>query len=411
MPQIIQSPHKDFIHDIAFDHYGRRIATCSADRTVNIFDLDENGQWISSTSNNNNNNNEMSIGGTSSNSTGWKAHSSGVTSLSWAHPEFGQLLATAGADGLAMIWEERADTNSGNVNNAHSNAHAHAHSSNVNATPITRWVERAKLADARKSLSCVKFAPRHMRLQLATASADGQVRIYEAVDVMNLNQWLLKFSIEVEQDIHSSSYGYSYGSSIGGSGGGSSNLNVDLGVTCLDWCQGRFEPPTLVVGDSLGNVTIYRYSESSRNWGLHLRLDGHVHPRRGVLDVSWSPDVGRSYHLISSCGRDGLLRVHKLNKVGSIIRTAGASTGAGNDSNGNGSGSGNNANGYGSGGGEGEEVTSQVLDTKDEVWRCSWNVTGTVLASSGDGGVVGLWKSDFGGNWKCVSETKGTFLR
>ena len=52
-----------------------------------------------------------------------------------------------------------------------------------------------------------------------------------------------------------------------------------------------------------------------------------------------------------------------------------------------------------------------VPDTKDEVWRCSWNVTGTVLASSGDGGVVELWKSDFKGNWKCVSKVKGALQR
>ena len=38
------------------------------------------------------------------------------------------------------------------------------------------------------------------------------------------------------------------------------------------------------------------------------------------------------------------------------------------------------------------------------MWRCAWNVTGTVLASSGDGGMVQLWKSDFNGNWKCVSQ-------
>ena len=39
-------------------------------------------------------------------------------------------------------------------------------------------------------------------------------------------------------------------------------------------------------------------------------------------------------------------------------------------------------------------MSSQVLDTKDKVWRCKWNVTGTVLASSGDGGVVGLWAEE-----------------
>ena len=83
------------------------------------------------------------------------------------------------------------------------------------------------------------------------------------------------------------------------------------------------------------------------------------------------------------CGRDGLLQDHRWNKL--------------NNGSGSGSSSGDNDN---------EEVSRQVLDIKDEVvWRCKWNVTGTVLASSGDGGVVGLWKSDFSGKWKCVSES------
>jgi nucleoporin SEH1 len=184
------------------------------------------------------------------------------------------------------------------------------------------------------------------------------------VDVMNLSQWLLKSSITVEKDKSS-----------------------ELGVTCLDWCSGRFEPPTLVVGDSSGNVNIYRSSDASRSWNLYMKLDGHTQPRKGVLDVSWSPDVGRSFHLISSCGRDGTLRVHRLKKVPQYHSD------------------------------ENEEKatlsemildSSQELETDEDTWRCAWNVTGTVLASSGDGGVVKLWKCNYKGTWKCVSDVHGS---
>ena len=38
--------------------------------------------------------------------------------------------------------------------------------------------------------------------------------------------------------------------------------------------------------------------------------------------------------------------------------------------------------------------------TAAEVWRVKWNVTGTVLASSGDDGKVRLWKPDpTSGEW------------
>ena len=351
MPQkILQSSHKDYIHDIAFDHYGRRIATCSGDRTVKIWDLDENGEWTSSTD-----------------GSEWKAHNSGVTSLSWGHPEFGQILATSGSDGLAIVWEERAEARGG--------AAAMATAATEATTDVNmrmgmgmggvqnhgRWKERAKLSHSKKGLSCVKFAPRHLRLLLATGSADGMVRIYEAVEVTNLTQWLLKTSIKVEPDSSS-----------------------DLGVTCLDWCTGKSDPPTIVVGGSSGNVNVYRYSDASKNWNLYLQLEGHLNPRRGVLDVSWSPDIGRTYHLVSSCGRDGCLRVHRLKKSSSSEQ-------------------GNKGQGSAL-----ELESSQILDTEGDTWRCAWNVTGTVLASSGDSGVVKLWKSDFKRVWKCVSDVHGT---
>ena len=36
------------------------------------------------------------------------------------------------------------------------------------------------------------------------------------------------------------------------------------------------------------------------------------------------------------------------------------------------------------------------------VWRVEWNATGTMLASSGEEGVVRLWKSTFRGEWREV---------
>ena len=36
------------------------------------------------------------------------------------------------------------------------------------------------------------------------------------------------------------------------------------------------------------------------------------------------------------------------------------------------------------------------LQCAAEVWRVEWNITGTVLASSGDDGYVRLWRTDVG---------------
>ena len=34
----LNAEHKDLIHDVAFDFYGRRMATCSSDQSVKVRD-------------------------------------------------------------------------------------------------------------------------------------------------------------------------------------------------------------------------------------------------------------------------------------------------------------------------------------------------------------------------------------
>ena len=341
--QTLSSLHRDYVHSIAFDHYGRRFATCSGDRTVRVWDQ-QGDTWSSAPGSE------------------WQAHKGSVTQISWAHPEFGQLLATCGSDHAATVWEERVGglglPGSQSAEATATGASGTAGGNQPGGSPATRWVNKAQLTDARKAVTCIQFAPRHLGLKLATGSADGIVRIYEAIDVANLNHWPMNGSIEAE---------------VGGKGG-------ELGVTSLSWCGGRFEPPTLVVGGSSGNVSVYRYSDTSRSWNLIVSLPKH---ERGVLDVSWAPNVGRSYHLIASCGQDNVLRVHRLKRGTSTDGQQKTTTSL-------------------------ELESSQVLETGgSEVWKCEWNVTGTVLASSGDGGVVQLWKSDYRKDWSCVSEVHG----
>lgn len=58
-----------------------------------------------------------------------------------------------------------------------------------------RWARKAQLGDSRDSVQDIKFSPRHLGLKLATASSDGLVRVYEAVDVMNLSHWPLQVRV------------------------------------------------------------------------------------------------------------------------------------------------------------------------------------------------------------------------
>ena len=42
----IKTDHKDLIQDIAFDFYGKRVATASLDQSVRIWNITENNEWI-----------------------------------------------------------------------------------------------------------------------------------------------------------------------------------------------------------------------------------------------------------------------------------------------------------------------------------------------------------------------------
>ncbi|GMI32397.1 hypothetical protein TrCOL_g236 [Triparma columacea] len=124
------SSQADYIHDIKFDYYGRRIATCSGDQRVTVYNLDEGGSWV------------LKPG------CEWKAHKGVVWRCAWAHPEFGQLLATCGADQMAHIWEEQE----GGFDNHGSTP------SGLGSGLHTRWVQKAQLTEARKAVNCIEVS-------------------------------------------------------------------------------------------------------------------------------------------------------------------------------------------------------------------------------------------------------------
>ena len=183
--------HSDLIHDISFNYYGNRMTTCSSDQRIKVWNL-ENEQWVLCDS--------------------WKAHdrsinlTSAVLKANWAHPEYGNIICSCSFDRTIRIWEEQL------------------------AEPLQsgrRFAEKSRLGDFKVTAQDVNFAPRHLGLKVATCAADGVIRIYEAMDPMNLNNWTLTDTFEI---------------------GGGNNLKEPDGQYCLSWCTSKFHPPMLVVG-------------------------------------------------------------------------------------------------------------------------------------------------------------------
>merc|ERR1711997_1375838 len=52
-------------------------------------------------------------------------------------------------------------------------------------------------------------------------------------------------------------------------------------------------------------------------------------------------------------------------------------------------------------------LAGSYSDHSSTVWRACWNVTGTILATSGDDGQVKLWKSNYLDQWRCMATLQG----
>lgn len=153
----LDPPHQDLVNDISFDYYGKRFASCSSDKHIKVWTLDEvKGTW-------------------SSDDIQQRAHQDSIWRLSWAHPEFGQLIASCSEDNTIRIWEEQGSM--GEIS--------------------CKWVRKALLSHSNHPVRDVKFSHRGLGLTLASACADGFVRIYEARDVFDLSKWEMKVSLEV----------------------------------------------------------------------------------------------------------------------------------------------------------------------------------------------------------------------
>lgn len=84
----LETGHSDMVHDAQLDYYGKRLATCSSDRTVKVFDLSGDQKTLIAD---------------------LRGHEGPIWQLSWAHPRYGSLLASASFDHRVIIWKEGPD--------------------------------------------------------------------------------------------------------------------------------------------------------------------------------------------------------------------------------------------------------------------------------------------------------------
>ncbi|XP_047130170.1 nucleoporin SEH1 isoform X1 [Hydra vulgaris] len=321
--RLISADHKDIIHDVSFDFYGRRMATCSSDHTVKIWDIDEHGEWVCTAD--------------------WKTHSGSVWKVTWAHPEFGQVIATCSFDRTAVVWEEQV-----------------GEASSVQIGRTSQWIQRASLVDSSNSVTDIKFSPKHLGLLLAMCYKDGVVRIYEATDVMNLSHWSVQHVI---------------------------NCKI-TSASSISWNPSRAHAPMLAVGsddtspNAGGKVEIHEYNNNARKW---MKVGTLMSVTEAVHDVAFAPNIGRTHHLLAIASKDVYIMSIKPSKEKMTQSTSGTLVV------------------------DKPEISQLALlhDHEAPVWRVEWNLTGTILSSTGDDGRVRIWKANYLGNWTCLADMQG----
>ncbi|ODV81991.1 WD40 repeat-like protein [Suhomyces tanzawaensis NRRL Y-17324] len=278
----------------------------------------------------------------------WKAHDSSITKVLWAHPEFSssKILASCSFDRTVKIWQEQPDELHGSGR---------------------RWIKLATLAiESFGPIYDVVFAPNHLGLKLGCVGSDGIFRIYESLEPGDLTNWALTTELPI---LYLQLPAKSLQSSF-----------------AIEWCPAKFSQTEKFIVIALDQGFIYGTVPNNQNSieeagdaeevgnkgdNKYSKL-GNLPEHNGLIrSVSWAPSMGRNYHLIATGCKDGYVRIFKgIELPGGELKV---------------------------------ETLAKLNDHKLEVWRVSWNLTGTILSSAGDDGKIRLWKCNYLNEWKCMS--------
>jgi protein transport protein SEC13 len=110
------------------DYYGKRLATCSSDKTIKIFNVTKNTQ---------------------THETDLVGHDGPVWQIAWAHPKFGTILASCSYDRKVIIWTEEQPN---------------------------QW-RKTIFTEHELSVNSLAWAPHEFGLTLLCGSSDGTVSI------------------------------------------------------------------------------------------------------------------------------------------------------------------------------------------------------------------------------------------
>ncbi|GAC72365.1 vesicle coat complex COPII, subunit SEC13 [Moesziomyces antarcticus T-34] len=325
-PKNVETQHEDMVHDAQLDFYGKRLATCSSDRTVKVFDIVN--------------------GSPSTNAETLHGHQGPVWQVAWAHPTFGDILASCSYDGKVIIWKDNGAAAAPTQSGPYGAQSAYAIGLHLVPSPRTDLGPYSLSLSLCLTVNSISWAPHELGSILACASSDGNV------SVLAFNS-KSRTSYASEQRRHVGTV--VPGSLISAQSGDAKLVKRFASAGC----------------DNV--VKIWQFSDEANRFVEADALQGHTD---WVRDVAFAPNVGlpRSYLATASQDRTVLIWTQDAPDA-AWTKTALNPTAA--------------------------QGAGKFPDT---VWRVSWSVSGNVLAVSCGDGKITLWKENLKGAWECVSE-------
>ncbi|KAG8907505.1 GTPase-activating protein S13 [Tulasnella sp. 403] len=262
----VETSHEDMIHDAQLDYYGKRLATCSSDRTIKIFDVVDGekrgtGQTL-------------------------RGHGGPVWQVAWAHPKYGHILASCSYDGKVLIWKEQPNGSGGSGQNA----------------TASSWTRIKEYTAHSASVNAVSWAPHELGAIVSCASSDGKISV---LTFQNDGQWNVAL----------------FDGHVGGCTavswapatlpGSLINPSASPSMTATNSINAAPQPPApasqqptvrrFVSAGCDNKVKIWVHRSQTDTWQVEETLEGHTD---WVRDVAWAPNIGLPRSYIATASQD-----------------------------------------------------------------------------------------------------------
>jgi len=240
-----ETGHEEMIHDAQLDYYGKRLATCSSDRSIRIFDVhSSNAQTLTSQI---------------------RGHEGPVWAVGWAHPKFGSILASASYDSRVCVWKETAANN---------------------------WTKIYEYTRPDASMNTLAWAPHTFGLVLALGAADGTVSVLSRKQD---NTWDVQTFMAHKGGVNAVSWGPDVKTGALLSAGGSTHFERRLVSGGCDNQIRMWRFAEDAAASQQGGVGAWQ----------ELRVFGDEPCHSDwVRDVAWAPSLGLPANTIASASED-----------------------------------------------------------------------------------------------------------